>query len=133
MGYAWTFIYALLEELQPGSFVALSAVAPNDYVARCMEMRYLSFMTLTTVGYVTSSRILRHPHPRRARGRRRPDLPHCARRPPRWIAHHPRRQGIAARQLNGTESIAPTQSQAHSQIRISLTPALSPQQNRLNE
>jgi voltage-gated potassium channel Kch len=51
MGYAWTFIYALLEELQPGSFVALSAVAPNDYVARYMEMRYLSFMTLTTVGY----------------------------------------------------------------------------------
>jgi len=51
IGYAWTFIYALLEELQPGSFVALSAVTPNDYVARYMEMRYLSFMTLTTVGY----------------------------------------------------------------------------------
>jgi voltage-gated potassium channel len=41
----------LLEELQPGSFVALSAVAPNDYVARYMEMRYFSFMTLPTVGY----------------------------------------------------------------------------------
>jgi len=52
IGYAWTFIYALLEELQPGSFVALSAIAPNDYVARYMEMRYFSFMTLTTVGYV---------------------------------------------------------------------------------
>ena len=26
-------------------------VAPNDYVARYMEMRYFSFMTLTTVGY----------------------------------------------------------------------------------
>lgn len=51
IGYAWTFIYALLEELQPGSFVALSAVAPGDYVARYMEMRYFSFMTLTTVGY----------------------------------------------------------------------------------
>jgi hypothetical protein len=51
IGYAWTFIYALLEELQPGSFVALSPVAPNDYTARYMEMRYLSFMTLTTVGY----------------------------------------------------------------------------------
>ena len=51
MGYAWAFIYALLEELQPGSFVALSTIAPNDYVARYMEMRYLSFMTLTTVGY----------------------------------------------------------------------------------
>ena len=51
IGYAWTFVYALLEELQPGSFVALSAVAPNDYRARYMEMRYFSFMTLTTVGY----------------------------------------------------------------------------------
>ena len=51
IGYAWTFTYALLEELQPGSFVALSAVAPGDYLARDMEMRYFSFMTLTTVGY----------------------------------------------------------------------------------
>jgi voltage-gated potassium channel Kch len=41
----------LLEELQPGSFVGLSAVPPNDYVARYMEVRYFSFITLTTVGY----------------------------------------------------------------------------------
>lgn len=51
MGFAWTFIYSLLDELQPGSFIALSTTATNDYVARYMEMRYFSFMTLTTVGY----------------------------------------------------------------------------------
>jgi voltage-gated potassium channel Kch len=51
IGYAWTFIYALLDELQPGSFVALSAIAAHDHVARYLEMRYFSFMTLTTVGY----------------------------------------------------------------------------------
>ena len=51
IGFAWTFIYALLDELHPGSFVALSTTSPNDYVARYMEMRYFSSMTLTTVGY----------------------------------------------------------------------------------
>jgi voltage-gated potassium channel Kch len=51
MGFAWTFIYALLDELQPGSFVSLSTTATNDYVAHYIEMRYFSFVTLTTVGY----------------------------------------------------------------------------------
>lgn len=52
IGYAWTFAYALIDELQPGSFVVLTTTAPlNSYVARVLEMRYLSFMTLTTVGY----------------------------------------------------------------------------------
>ena len=51
MGYAWTFVYALIDELQPGSFVVLTTVPLNSYVARVLEMRYLSFMTLTTVGY----------------------------------------------------------------------------------
>jgi voltage-gated potassium channel len=51
IGYAWTFAYALVEELQPGAFLALSQVAPNDYVSHVLEMRYFSFMTLTTVGY----------------------------------------------------------------------------------
>ena len=45
MGFAWTFIYALLDEIQPGSFAALSTTAPNDLLARYMEMRYFSFMT----------------------------------------------------------------------------------------
>jgi len=51
IGYGWTFIYALLDELQPGSFVAMSEAAANDYVGRVLQMRYFSFITLTTVGY----------------------------------------------------------------------------------
>jgi voltage-gated potassium channel Kch len=51
MGYAWTFAYALVDETQPGSIVALSAIPPADYVAGVLQMRYFSFMTLTTVGY----------------------------------------------------------------------------------
>lgn len=50
IGYAWTFAYALVDDLQPGSFVAQSATPPNDY-DRILEMRYFSFTTLTTVGY----------------------------------------------------------------------------------
>ncbi|PYK73808.1 MAG: hypothetical protein DME42_06095 [Verrucomicrobia bacterium] len=51
IGYAWTFAYALLEELQPGSFVASITITAHDYVARVMQMRYFNFITLTTVGY----------------------------------------------------------------------------------
>jgi len=51
IGYAWTFAYVLVEELQPDSFLALSHAAPNDYVSRVLQMRYFSFITLTTVGY----------------------------------------------------------------------------------
>jgi voltage-gated potassium channel len=51
IGYAWTFAYALIDELDPGSFVILTTPSNNSYVARVLEMRYLSFMTLTTVGY----------------------------------------------------------------------------------
>jgi hypothetical protein len=51
IGYAWTFAYVLVEELQPASFIALSYAAPNDYVSRVLQMRYFSFITLTTVGY----------------------------------------------------------------------------------
>lgn len=51
IGYEWTFIYALLDFLQPGSFGVLPDVAANDYVGHVLQMRYFSFMTLTTVGY----------------------------------------------------------------------------------
>jgi hypothetical protein len=51
IGYTWTFTYALIDELQPGSFFALSATAADDYVGRVMQFRYFSFITLTTVGY----------------------------------------------------------------------------------
>jgi Ion channel len=51
IGYAWTFAYALIDEIEPGSFVMLTTARLNSYVGRVLEMRYLSFMTLTTVGY----------------------------------------------------------------------------------
>ncbi len=51
LGYAWTFAYALVDELQPGSFLVQNPISPNAYVGRVLEMRYFSFMTLTTVGY----------------------------------------------------------------------------------
>lgn len=51
IGYAWSFAYALIEELQPGAFLSLSASTPTNFVARVLEMRYFSFVTLTTVGY----------------------------------------------------------------------------------
>ena len=50
IGYAWTFAYVLVDELQPESFVIQTTALPNDY-ANILEMRYFSFMTLTTVGY----------------------------------------------------------------------------------
>jgi len=51
IGFAWSYVYALLDEMQPGSFAALTETGRNDYVARVMQLRYFSFMTLTTVGY----------------------------------------------------------------------------------
>ena len=50
-GYAWTFAYSLIEEVQPGSFTSVSSIPPNDLVSRVMQMRYFSFVTLATVGY----------------------------------------------------------------------------------
>jgi hypothetical protein len=50
VGYAWTFIYAILDEIQPGSFANL-IVNERDFPGRVMQLRYFSFMTLTTVGY----------------------------------------------------------------------------------
>jgi voltage-gated potassium channel len=51
IGFAWAFAYAFLEEIAPGSFVALPETDRNQYVARVQQLRYFSFMTLTTVGY----------------------------------------------------------------------------------
>ncbi len=51
IGYGWTFTYALLDELLPGSFTTVTEIGRNDYIARVMQLRYFSFMTLTTVGY----------------------------------------------------------------------------------
>ena len=51
VGYGWTFAYALLDETLPGSFATVTQIGPNDYIGRVMQLRYFSFMTLTTVGY----------------------------------------------------------------------------------
>jgi voltage-gated potassium channel len=51
IGFGWTFAYALLEEMVPGSFAPLPQSGPTDYVAHILGLRYFSFMTLTTVGY----------------------------------------------------------------------------------
>jgi voltage-gated potassium channel len=50
-GYGWAFCYSLIEEMHPGSFTLPSPIAPDDLVTRVMQMRYFSFVTLTTVGY----------------------------------------------------------------------------------
>src|SRR6266404_6063943 len=46
IGYAWAFAYALADEIQPGSFAGPTEDARSDYVARIMQMRYFSLMTL---------------------------------------------------------------------------------------
>jgi voltage-gated potassium channel len=51
MGYGWSFVYSMLVELQPNAFVATTEVGLHDFVARLLQLRYFSFMTLTTVGY----------------------------------------------------------------------------------
>lgn len=51
VGFGWAFGYAIIEELQPGSFSGLVVADPLDYVTRVTQMRYFSFITLTTVGY----------------------------------------------------------------------------------
>lgn len=50
-GYAWAFAYSLIEEVQPDSFTAVTSMPANDIVSRVMQMRYFSFVTLSTVGY----------------------------------------------------------------------------------
>ena len=51
LGYAWTFAYSVVEELQPGSFGSVGSNMPHDLVDRVMQLRYFSFVTLATVGY----------------------------------------------------------------------------------
>jgi voltage-gated potassium channel len=51
LGYGWSFVYSILVELEPQSFATTSDVVPTNYVGRILQLRYFSFMTLTTVGY----------------------------------------------------------------------------------
>lgn len=53
IGYAWTFAYALIGQVQPDAFLTTAGqpAQPVAYVPHILAMRYFSFMTLTTVGY----------------------------------------------------------------------------------
>ena len=51
MGYAWAFAYALLVEMQPDAFTTSGPFAAGDYISRVIQLRYFSFVTLTTMGY----------------------------------------------------------------------------------
>lgn len=52
VGFAWAFVYAILEQLQPGSFsIPEGPGNVSEYAGRIMRMRYFSFVTLTTVGF----------------------------------------------------------------------------------
>jgi len=51
LGFAWTYAYMLLDDMQPGSFADSTETGRTDYVAHVMQLRYFSFVTLTTLGY----------------------------------------------------------------------------------
>jgi voltage-gated potassium channel len=52
VGYAWAFVYAILDQIQPGSFsIPEETGGVAEHVARIMRMRYFSFVTLTTLGF----------------------------------------------------------------------------------
>lgn len=51
LGYAWTFAYSVITELQPASFASQTSPMPPDIVGRVMQLRYFSFVTLATIGY----------------------------------------------------------------------------------
>jgi hypothetical protein len=51
MGYAWAFGYSLLAELDPNAFSTAMPLSETDSIGLVQQMRYFSFVTLTTMGY----------------------------------------------------------------------------------
>jgi hypothetical protein len=52
VGYGWAFVYAVLDQIQPGSFsIPQETGGVAEHVARIMRLRYFSFVTLTTLGF----------------------------------------------------------------------------------
>jgi hypothetical protein len=52
VGFAWAFAYAILDQIQPGSFsIPEESGGAAEHVARLMRLRYFSFVTLTTLGF----------------------------------------------------------------------------------
>jgi hypothetical protein len=39
VGFAWTYAYAFLDDMQPGSFVASTETGQTDYVVHVMQLR----------------------------------------------------------------------------------------------
>jgi hypothetical protein len=48
IGFVWTYAYAILDDMRPGSFADSTETGQTDYVT---QLRYFSFATLTTLGY----------------------------------------------------------------------------------
>jgi len=51
LGFVWTYTFALLDDMQPGSFADSTETGRTDDVAHVSQLRYFSFATLTTLGY----------------------------------------------------------------------------------
>jgi len=51
LGLLWGTILLLLEELVPGSFAGAGLLKATDITSRFLNFSYLSFVTLTTLGY----------------------------------------------------------------------------------
>ncbi len=51
LGLLWGAILLLLEEMVPGSFAGSGLLQATDFTSRFLNFNYLSFVTLTTLGY----------------------------------------------------------------------------------
>lgn len=51
IGYGWSFAYSVLDELEPSAFAIPTPVESTDLAAQVTQLRYFSFVTLTTMGY----------------------------------------------------------------------------------
>src|SRR4051812_11778825 len=45
IGYAWTFAYSILEEIDPAAFRISADIGQYEYAERVSELRYFSFIT----------------------------------------------------------------------------------------
>lgn len=51
LGFVWTYAYALVDDIRPGSFADSTETGRTDDVGHVLQLRYFSFATLTTLGY----------------------------------------------------------------------------------
>lgn len=51
IGYGWSFAYSVLDEAQPNAFSTPTPIERGNLAARVVQLRYFSFVTLTTMGY----------------------------------------------------------------------------------